>query len=91
MADAVSNRYVQDAVRAASDAVWQALEEGAYIDICGDGRRMAPAVRDAFVELYRDQTGAGEADAQQWLEKLEADDPDRRCSPNAREERQVIS
>jgi hypothetical protein len=35
---------------------------------------MAPAVRDAFVELYRDQTGAGEADAQQWLEKLEADE-----------------
>jgi cytochrome P450/NADPH-cytochrome P450 reductase len=74
VADAVSNGYVQDAVRAASDAVWQALEEGAYIDICGDGRRMAPAVRDAFVELYRDQTGAGEADAQQWLEKLEADE-----------------
>jgi cytochrome P450/NADPH-cytochrome P450 reductase len=63
-----------DAVRAASDAVWQALEEGAYIYICGDGRRMAPAVRDAFAELYRDQTGAGEADAQQWLEKLEADE-----------------
>ncbi len=40
----------------------------------GDVRRMAPVVRDAFVELYRDQTGAGEADAQQWLEKLEADE-----------------
>ena len=74
MADAVGNRYVQDAVRAASDAVWQALEEGGYIYICGDGRRLAPAVRDAFVGLYRDQTGAGEADAQQWLEKLEADE-----------------
>lgn len=73
MADAVGNRYVQDAVIAASDAVRQALEEGAFVYICGDGRRMAPAVRDAFVELYRDQTGAGEADAQ-WLEKLEADE-----------------
>lgn len=42
MADAVSNRYMPDAVRrAASDAVWQALEEGAYIYICDDGRRMA--------------------------------------------------
>jgi cytochrome P450/NADPH-cytochrome P450 reductase len=66
-------RYVQDAITAASDAVWQAVEDGAYIYVCGDGRRMAPAVREALAAMHRDRTGSDDDTARQWLAQLEAD------------------
>ncbi|MGW0820993.1 bifunctional cytochrome P450/NADPH--P450 reductase [Streptomyces sp. NPDC002845] len=66
-------RFVQNAIIAASHAVWDALENGAHVYVCGDGRRMAPAVREAFAALYRSHTGNDDAAAQQWLAQLEAD------------------
>ncbi|MER6008936.1 cytochrome P450 [Nonomuraea angiospora] len=66
-------RYVQDALIAASDTVWQALQDGAYIYVCGDGRRMAPAVREALAAIHRNRTGADDEAARQWLTQLEAD------------------
>ncbi|MFE8949436.1 hypothetical protein [Streptomyces sp. NPDC007856] len=44
-------RFVQNAIANAADTVWQAIEDGAYIYVCGDGRRMAPAVREALAEI----------------------------------------
>ncbi|WP_328502703.1 cytochrome P450 [Streptomyces sp. NBC_00457] len=67
-------RFVQDAITAASDTVWQAIEEGAYIYVCGDGRRMAPAVREALAAIHRRHTGSDDETAQQWLAQLEADE-----------------
>ncbi|WP_055589053.1 bifunctional cytochrome P450/NADPH--P450 reductase [Streptacidiphilus griseoplanus] len=67
-------RFVQDAVTAASDTVWRAVEEGAYIYLCGDGRRMAPAVREALAAIYRKHTGSDDEAAQQWLAQMEADE-----------------
>jgi cytochrome P450/NADPH-cytochrome P450 reductase len=66
-------RYVQDAVTAAADAVWEALGAGAYVYVCGDGRRMAPAVRDALTGVHRSRTGSDHETARQWLARLEAD------------------
>lgn len=67
------SRFVQDAITAASDTVWQALEDGAYIYVCGDGRRMAPAVREELAALYRNHTGGGDEAAHKWLAQLETD------------------
>ncbi|MET8454419.1 cytochrome P450 [Streptomyces sp. NPDC005209] len=67
-------RFVQNAIANAADTVWQAIEDGAYIYVCGDGRRMAPAVREALAAIYRHKTGSDDEAAQQWLAQLEADE-----------------
>ncbi|MGW1798737.1 bifunctional cytochrome P450/NADPH--P450 reductase [Streptomyces sp. NPDC001984] len=67
-------RFVQDAIAGAADTVWQAIEDGAYLYVCGDGRRMAPAVREALAAIYRERTGSDDEAAQQWLAQLEADE-----------------
>jgi cytochrome P450 / NADPH-cytochrome P450 reductase len=36
----------------------------------GDGRRMAPAVREAFMTIYSVHTGAGDNEARTWLASL---------------------
>ncbi|WP_127357102.1 bifunctional cytochrome P450/NADPH--P450 reductase [Actinacidiphila soli] len=66
-------RFVQNALAGASETVWQALQDGAYVYVCGDGRRMAPAVREALTAIYREHTGGDDEAAQQWLAQLEAD------------------
>jgi cytochrome P450/NADPH-cytochrome P450 reductase len=61
-------RFVQDAVAARADEVWELLEAGAHVYVCGDGLRMAPAVRRALLAIHRDKTGA---DGAGWLAALE--------------------
>ncbi|MGW0813033.1 bifunctional cytochrome P450/NADPH--P450 reductase [Streptomyces viridiviolaceus] len=63
-------RFVQDRIARESDEVWAALEAGGRVYICGDGRRMAPAVREAFMAVHREHTGAGDEDATAWLADL---------------------
>ncbi|MEV4168332.1 cytochrome P450 [Nonomuraea sp. NPDC049709] len=62
-------RFVQDAVAARADEVWKLLSRGAHVYVCGDGLRMAPAVRQALLDIHRDRTGA---DGAAWLAGLEA-------------------
>ena len=63
-------RFVQDRIAKESDEVWAALEAGGRVYICGDGRRMAPAVREAFMAVYRKYTGADDEEATAWLAAL---------------------
>ncbi|MFI9273299.1 bifunctional cytochrome P450/NADPH--P450 reductase [Kitasatospora sp. NPDC052896] len=64
-------RFVQDRITAEADTVWQLLNAGAHVYVCGDGARMAPGVREAFQGLYRERTpGTDHADAQDWLRTL---------------------
>ena len=64
------HRYVQDALLAAADAVWVAIEEGAPIYVCGDGRFMAPAVRAALIAICQQKQGLSHEEASAWLEAL---------------------
>ncbi|SNX66309.1 cytochrome P450/NADPH-cytochrome P450 reductase [Streptomyces sp. TLI_55] len=65
-------RYVQDALALAADTVWEAVENGAYLYVCGDGRFMAPAVRDALVAIHQERTGSDADTSRAWLAGLEA-------------------
>lgn len=70
-------RYVQDRITADADEVWELIGDPAkdtHVFICGDGGRMAPAVRAAFRDIYRARTGADEDAARAWLEGLVASD-----------------
>jgi cytochrome P450/NADPH-cytochrome P450 reductase len=64
------HRYAQDALLAAADPVWAAIEDGAPIYVCGDGRFMAPAVRAALITICQQKQGLSHEDASAWLEAL---------------------
>lgn len=70
--DPQQKAYVQDDLYARRDAVWQLLQDGAIIYVCGDASRMAPDVRRTFAAIYSEKTGASLADAEQWLNELTA-------------------
>lgn len=62
--------YVQDRIWESRDNVWQLLQDGAIIYVCGDASNMAPDVRKTFAAIYQEQTGKSIDDAEQWLKQL---------------------
>lgn len=64
------HRYVQHALAAAGGTVWPLIESGAQLYVCGDGKHMAPAVRETLIALHEARAGAGHDAASQWLEQL---------------------
>ncbi|MDN0197688.1 cytochrome P450 [Streptomyces sp. S.PNR 29] len=63
--------FVQHRIAAEADEVWDLLNAGARVYVCGDGARMAPGVREAFRTLYRKHTpDADETAAEEWLDQL---------------------
>ncbi|MEB3982044.1 cytochrome P450 [Mycobacterium sp. 663a-19] len=66
-------RYVQDRIAADADEVWNLLRDPAkdtHVYVCGDGARMAPAVRGSFLDIYRSRAGADDDQARAWLNGL---------------------
>jgi cytochrome P450 / NADPH-cytochrome P450 reductase len=47
------------------------FRRGAIVFVCGDGERMAPAVRATFVRIYQDAVGVGAEEADAWADKVE--------------------
>ncbi|MEW6280668.1 MAG: flavodoxin domain-containing protein, partial [Candidatus Eremiobacterota bacterium] len=64
--------YVQDKLREIQDDLWEMLEMGATVYICGDGAHMAPAVRQTFTDLYASRTDHDAEQARHWLDELMA-------------------
>ncbi|WP_126596978.1 bifunctional cytochrome P450/NADPH--P450 reductase [Dictyobacter aurantiacus] len=60
--------YVQDQILKHKDRVWELIQQGAIIYICGDAGNMAPDVRRAFVALYQEKTGSSTEVAEHWLD-----------------------
>ena len=63
-------RFVQDALWAEQGRVWAALQDGAQVFLCGDGKFMAPAVRDTLIRIWMQQVGGEHAQGSVWLEGL---------------------
>ena len=62
--------YVQDLLRAEGERVWQMIEAGAIVYVCGDGGRMEPDVKRALVALYGAKTGRDAAASAAWIADL---------------------
>ncbi|TXI84116.1 MAG: cytochrome P450 [Cupriavidus sp.] len=65
-------RYVQDLLWARRTDVWARLQAGATVYVCGDGRRMAPAVRQTLIEIAAAEGGMEAAAASDWLAAMVA-------------------
>ena len=63
-------RFVQDALWAERERVWERLEAGAQLFLCGDGRFMAPAVRDTLIRVWMNRAGGEHARGSAWLNDL---------------------
>jgi cytochrome P450/NADPH-cytochrome P450 reductase len=61
---------VQHQVAAQKDKVWQLIEQGAIVYVCGDGGKMEPDVKSALVAIYRETSGADEAAGNRWIEDM---------------------
>lgn len=65
-----SHRYVQDQLWDQREAVWDAISAGATVYVCGDGNRMATAVRERLLDIHQERTGSDRSTASGWLTTL---------------------
>ena len=63
--------FVQHRVWKDRADVARAVPQGAHVYVCGDGRRMAPAVRETFVRIYQEAVGVTAEAAEAWVDRIE--------------------
>lgn len=68
--DSASKVYVQDKLKAKSAQVWQWLQQGAYLYVCGDAERMAKDVQTTLIEIAQTEGGLNREAAEEWLKEL---------------------
>ncbi len=62
--------YVQHRILEHSAQVWQWLQDGAYIYLCGDATRMAKDVHDALITIVEQQGKKNREEAEQFVNDL---------------------
>lgn len=62
--------YVQHKIREEAAELWQWLQQGAYIYVCGDASRMAKDVEQALLDTIAEQGGLSADDADEYLDNL---------------------
>jgi cytochrome P450 / NADPH-cytochrome P450 reductase len=64
--------YVQDLVTAEAATLWDLLQKGAHVYVCGDASKMAPAVREAFIDLVADKGRVSRVEALTRIDAMTA-------------------
>jgi len=64
--------YVQHAIADHGEEVWPLLQQEGIVFVCGEASRMAPEVRQAFIDLFVARTGVAVPDGKAWLAGLAA-------------------
>ncbi|SPZ21756.1 Sulfite reductase [NADPH] flavoprotein alpha-component [Providencia rettgeri] len=62
--------YVQDKLREQGEEVWQWLQEGAHIYVCGDANRMAKDVEQALLDIVSQYGNMDSEEADEFLSEL---------------------
>ncbi|MBU1723192.1 MAG: assimilatory sulfite reductase (NADPH) flavoprotein subunit [Gammaproteobacteria bacterium] len=68
--DQAEKIYVQHRLQESGADVWQWLQQGAHIYVCGDMNRMAKDVHQALLQIAVQHGGKAEEEASAWLEQL---------------------
>lgn len=64
-------RHVQDRLWADRAEVEQLVRAGAQFFVCGDGRHMAPAVRETCVRIHQAALGCAREESEAWMDAQE--------------------
>ncbi|WP_262696276.1 bifunctional cytochrome P450/NADPH--P450 reductase [Kordiimonas aquimaris] len=59
--------YVQDLVRKNGSKIWQLIEQGAIIYVCGDGANMEPDVKSALTRICAEEKDISIEQADLWM------------------------
>jgi sulfite reductase (NADPH) flavoprotein alpha-component len=62
--------YVQDRLLEQAEQVWEWIQSGAYIYVCGDATHMAKDVNQALLSIIEKQGGKNSEQAEQYLNEL---------------------
>ena len=68
--DQAEKVYVQDKLREEAASVWQWLQDGAYVYVCGDAARMAKDVERALLDIIASEGGMDADAAADYLDEL---------------------
>lgn len=71
--DQAEKVYVQDRMREQGRDLFQWLEDGAHVYVCGDAKRMAPDVETALLDVIVRHGQRDEESAREYLTQLTAD------------------
>ena len=71
--DAPEKYYVQHCMMKNAAELWQWLQDGAYLYVCGDASRMAKDVNQALIDIAKQEGKMSEGDAKQYVSKLSKD------------------
>jgi cytochrome P450 / NADPH-cytochrome P450 reductase len=62
--------YVQHLLAAQKDRVWELIEKGAIVYVCGDGSKMEPDVKATLMSIYSERSAADADSAARWIDDL---------------------
>lgn len=68
--DQEDKRYVQHRLRECAIELWNWMEEGAWIYVCGDADAMAPDVNEALIDIIAQEGRRNRSEAQAYLRDL---------------------
>ncbi len=71
--DQVEKIYVQHRLRQNAIEIWNWLQEGAHIYVCGDADNMAPDVNEALLDIISQEGGKNRDEANEYLRQLTRD------------------
>ena len=70
--DQAQKVYVQDKLREQASDLFDWIQSGAYVYVCGDATHMAKDVHQALLQIAQQEGGLDEAQAKEWLDELAA-------------------
>lgn len=71
--DGTEKVYVQHKIRENAAEIWQWLQQGAHIYVCGDASKMAKDVEHALLDVIAQQGQLSAEDADEYLDNLRQD------------------